>query len=565
MNNTLEEKKENIISNDPVEEEWMKKPDEELKDEEKVKKQEFQLRKKKHEEEVMKLKKKLEQDLKKLRDKINEVCTNFDQKLFVLFTKRLEYQYRIYEQEGYIVKLLSSINAERQYGLQLRGDAERLSIKNTEIEDYSTYLAALENTKSSLETELNRRKEAISRLIKFGKVDLSIHFDKFTKDLENERKALQECTDEMINRFRERHPEVERRVVETDIFNEIENDIIKKQAVYEPEQYKPAIDEAEHNSLKKTEAKDNQTFFDKFNTAVESRIKNKKDEASIKAINEVIKRAQEEESRLREDILRIEEDKQRHSLDEYAEKNNIFIEIRLLNRMVEIPNIHSYHTIEGTVLTELYLINRLNEEICTRGKFKVQNLEKAIKDESHVKQIEFQVQQRQLEIEDLILESMAITRLKVTRKLQAALSEEKENEKEEKNLEDQIKTLKKTRDKRIEDMELKRRAMKKEIEAIRLQNDTLTAEGAKLQDTVLQRKKILHMMESKTGAPIEENMDSDHKSPDDKNKGKDSKNDNQAYKKAMYDLNYLGKLHTTEGSLTRQRSLHKNLSSLCKN
>ena len=72
-------------------------------------------------------------------------------------------------------------------------------------------------------------------------------------------------------------------------------------------------------------------------------------------------------------------------------------------------------------------------------------------------------------------------------------------------------------------------------------------------------------MESKTGAPIEENMDSDHKSPDDKNKGKDSKNDNQAYKKAMYDLNYLGKLHTTEGSLTRQRSLHKNLSSLCKN
>lgn len=52
MNNTLEEKKENIMSDDPVEEEWMLKPVEQMTDDEKNRLEEFKIRKQKFEEEA---------------------------------------------------------------------------------------------------------------------------------------------------------------------------------------------------------------------------------------------------------------------------------------------------------------------------------------------------------------------------------------------------------------------------------------------------------------------------------------------------------------------------------
>jgi hypothetical protein len=52
MNNTLEEKKENIMSDDPVEEEWMLKPIEQMTDDEKNRHEEFKIRKQKFEEEA---------------------------------------------------------------------------------------------------------------------------------------------------------------------------------------------------------------------------------------------------------------------------------------------------------------------------------------------------------------------------------------------------------------------------------------------------------------------------------------------------------------------------------
>ena len=46
----------------------------------------------------MKIRKKLEQELSKKKETIRDICSTFDRKLFILFTRRLEYQYRIYEQ-----------------------------------------------------------------------------------------------------------------------------------------------------------------------------------------------------------------------------------------------------------------------------------------------------------------------------------------------------------------------------------------------------------------------------------------------------------------------------------
>ena len=563
MNNTLEEKKENILSNDPVEEEWMSKPADKMTDDEKAKFEHFKIQKQKFEEEALKLKKRLEQDLNKLREKIAETCTNFDQKLLVLFNKRLEYQYRIYEQENYIIKLMQSVQSEKTYRSSLKSDYERLNIIQNNIVENRTNLAALENTESDLDLDIKRRADTIPRLIKLGRVDLGTQFDPYVRKLENEKKAMQEFMEENLNKFKQRHPELNRRVVESDLYNEIENNYIKKQAVYDVEAYQPDIEEMERN--KKGELKDNQTYFEKFSLAVESKVKIRKEEAEVAKIVKIIESTRRKEEELSTNKRDIEEDINRHASLEYLEQNNIYIEMRFLKRMVEVPIQLSFLVLEDAVLSEGYIINRLNEEIITRGNNLVKNLQKSLKDEFNVKQIEFDVQKSQLEIEDLILESMAITRLKVTRKLHAAINEEKEDEKEEKNLEDQIKTLKKTRDKRIEDMELKRKGMKKEIESIKLQNDTLTAEGAKLEDAVKQREKIFIMMKKKTDLPEEEVHEDEHKTVDKtgKHPPKPESNlkDNQAYKKAMYELLTLGKSLTTESYLTRLKSWHKSLNS----
>lgn len=70
---------------------------------------EFEVKKARLEEEKEKIRKNLESELKKLRNEILEICFRFDDKLLILFRRRLEYDYRIYEQELYVIRLALSI------------------------------------------------------------------------------------------------------------------------------------------------------------------------------------------------------------------------------------------------------------------------------------------------------------------------------------------------------------------------------------------------------------------------------------------------------------------------
>ena len=88
MNNTLEEKKENPLTEELVREEWMDKPRDQMTEEERVKYDEFQALEVKLNEEKEKIKQSLEQELRKTRTEINELCEGFDKKLFILFLKR---------------------------------------------------------------------------------------------------------------------------------------------------------------------------------------------------------------------------------------------------------------------------------------------------------------------------------------------------------------------------------------------------------------------------------------------------------------------------------------------
>jgi hypothetical protein len=92
----------------------MSKPLDDMNEEERMKLREFEARETKLREEKEKIRKNLELELKKLRADIQDLCTKFDERIFILFRRRLEYEYRIYEQEISIIRLTLSILMEEE-------------------------------------------------------------------------------------------------------------------------------------------------------------------------------------------------------------------------------------------------------------------------------------------------------------------------------------------------------------------------------------------------------------------------------------------------------------------
>lgn len=115
MNGTLEEKKETPLDEKLELEEWMTKPLDEMTEEERSRLKEFEVKRQRLEEEKEKIRKNLESDLKKLRQEIIEICFRFDDHVLTLFRRKLEYDYRIYEQELYMIRLSLSIIMQ-EYG-----------------------------------------------------------------------------------------------------------------------------------------------------------------------------------------------------------------------------------------------------------------------------------------------------------------------------------------------------------------------------------------------------------------------------------------------------------------
>mmetsp|Transcript_8770 Transcript_8770/g.7740 ORF Transcript_8770/g.7740 Transcript_8770/m.7740 type:complete len:328 (-) Transcript_8770:444-1427(-) len=109
MNGTLEEKKDTPLDEVLEREEWMNKDLDDMTEEERMKLREFEQKEQKLKEEKEKIRKNLELERKKLKADIEDICNRFDDKLFIVFRRRLEFEYRIYEQELTIIRLTLSI------------------------------------------------------------------------------------------------------------------------------------------------------------------------------------------------------------------------------------------------------------------------------------------------------------------------------------------------------------------------------------------------------------------------------------------------------------------------
>ena len=111
----------------------MDKPAEEMTEEEKVKLKQYEQKRQKAEEEKERIVKKLEAELRKLKQEIDEVMEKYDERLFALVKRRLEYDYRIEEQELYCTRLYLSmavvqqqLGKQKQLQRQIEGSNQRL-------------------------------------------------------------------------------------------------------------------------------------------------------------------------------------------------------------------------------------------------------------------------------------------------------------------------------------------------------------------------------------------------------------------------------------------------------
>jgi len=162
MGGTLEEKKETALTETLQREEWMNKPVDEMTEEEKLKMREYEVKEQKMNEEKEKMRKNLENELKNLKNQIDDICFKFDEKLLVLFKRKLEYDQRIFEQELYIIRLVLSMIWQYKSSSVLK----ELETSKTQImdkqEEYKELQQKLEELKNEFDAQKNQVQESFN-------------------------------------------------------------------------------------------------------------------------------------------------------------------------------------------------------------------------------------------------------------------------------------------------------------------------------------------------------------------------------------------------------------------
>ena len=370
MNNTLEEKKENPLTETQVREEWMDKPREQMNEEERAKYDEFLALEAKLNEEKEKIKKSLEQELRKTRSEISELCETFDKKLFILFLKRLEYQYRICEQELYIIKLSESIlkekkNIKKSFELEL--EIEKLEEKKRL---QGEFIFQLENETKRLKGDKEKLDEMSTR----------------AESLNVIRQALQPIYNQLADPIRlgnlfdnkwfealaQKYHVYDKRLCELDPYYFIEREDIKKVRENDFETYQ----EEAMNNLKRRMAQeyDEQDYHKKLKNAFDCSRQQKEKDAEIKFLASFKDGALMDRDRIDEDLefnktLKMEKDAKMLKAN-----SNIDVQIRFRRSIVEISMKKAIPELKDAIQISRSSIEEQNKDILEKGHKKVKAL-----------------------------------------------------------------------------------------------------------------------------------------------------------------------------------------------
>lgn len=489
MNGVLEEKKEKTLENDLKEEEWMKKPRDEMTEDEIQKFDAFTENKERLRQDQEKLKKILNQELKKFMMDIKKICEEFDNHLDYLFMKRLEYQYRVYEQEVILLKIEQNLHEEELMNKNMdfiqkshNELEERLDNKKMILDKISHKIREIENEREILEGDVVKIETKILKQIIQGIV--------IPKEEQIHKKT--DGGDEHIDSYiKEKrlflppvnHPE-----------HSIEKAFMLKSLLKDPQYYYSKVREflqKKYENEPEINAEWNR-FVKLFSVRILIKNKNKQ----ISNIRKIIQKMEKGVKSQQTDLTTLQE--KQTEIEKHMEKSvyNSFLMFRSNSINIEVPTNKAIFFKSDTILINREEIEKLNKKITNLGNQKVGLLIKNLEEKSKVESELEDLKMLELEVRLSIIETFVLTRLKVSKKLQTLISkkDDKIMETEEKNLKKQIDKLITSTEKMIGIYKKKELAMKKEINFLTKENDELLHHGGKLQESVSQRQEIFDMV-----------------------------------------------------------------------
>lgn len=549
MNGVLEEKKEKSLEKELVEEEWMRKPREEMSEEEMQKYDSFLERNERIRQDQDKLKKVLQQELKKLFSDIKKVYEEFDNHLDYLFMKRLEFQYRVYEQELVLIKVQQTVWEEEAtrsnmalVGKMRQEQGHHCSQKRLLKEQVEELVRAMEHEKEVLESEVAKTEtKNLKQIMQSTLNQKDEHSLKKSEVLDEKMERY--IADKSLLAIPVSHP-----------LHKVEKDFLMKKLENNPVVYQETVLEflqRKYESEAEVQSEWNR-FVKLFMLKVALKTKVKEMARTKKSVSKF------------EDGIRIQEEEIQSLDNRHQELNNrlkrlqpmCFLVFRTASMNIELPANKAVFFKSDTILIDRKEVTRLNNHIIQLGNQKVGLLAKNIEEKSKVEGELEDLRTLELEVKLSIIETFVLTRLKVSKKLQTLISkkDDKLMETEEKNLKKQTEKLVSSTDKIVSMYKRKEMAMKKELGFLARENEELLHHGGKLQESVTQRQEIFDMM---FGKKSDELADENNK-----NTNADGKFDQKTYTKTM-DLIKNRKLYDTAKVLAQEiENLMKELRNL---
>ena len=496
MGNTLEEKKENILKKEIEKEDWMQKPKEEMTEEERIKYNIYLEKQEILNEEAQKLRKILNQEMKKLRMNIKEIISNFDNKVSILYMKKLEYNYRIYEQELFILKYKRSMYREKLMD-------QELTLMESEKENLLIIIENFEKKINLIDEEIFRTKDikktkeaehlkmdnpSMNQLL----LSLMPSKDKFKKKNGIDLNLVEKI--EKIKKIDYLYP--------FDPYLEDKQIFLTKKYQYDSSIFKNVIIDMLSKKMDKEE--DIRKEFKKFVCYLDSKNKLKKIEKKKDRLISIKNEFDNIFEYNNSELDKLEDFSYEETRNNEKIKKNVFVMVRLHNEKIEITTSKVIPLLNDTILIEREEINSLNKKITDFGKKKVDSLTKHLEEKQKVETELIELKILKKEIKESLIESAILTRLKVSKRLQTALNKKDENliEMEEKNVKKQIEKIISTTEKSIKTVEKKEKTMRKEIKYLKKENKNLLLQGGTLQESVNQRNEIFTMIFNKNPEKI---------------------------------------------------------------
>ena len=482
MGNSLEEKKEKRTI-----EVVITKSVDQMTEEERVKYEEMLEAAERAKEEAEKAKKIMKQDLKKLKSEQQEIISTFDRILVITQMKRLEVEYKIYENELFLLKLNKDLYFAST-GREMMVKAKEEQVRATdEYADNKQRVEILEREYHQMKAMAEAKAAELAKL-ENKMTKLIMPFISPPKD-DAKREAL---LGDLLAAYRTKKgiPQVS----EDDPYADFDQHFLFKINKYDLEFFKEMI------ISKRNIDSENEfhTFSRFFEVYTKSKKFNKLANNLRKLFDNSLVMLQSFESKL----LTLRDLNVKSKKEQQLLESNLLLLIRLPYRRVELHSAKAVTLLNDAVLISSAKIHRLNEKIGEQGRLKIDRLRDNLAQKRKVESEVRELQILELEIKRALVESLLLTRLKVSKKLQTLLSQKQENVRdvEEVQIKKQIDKLHTTIDKTVDIYRKKETVMRKEINSLGYEIKRLSIEGVRLQDSVSERTKIFTMIFDQTNS-----------------------------------------------------------------